>query len=199
MMAADLERDRLFRDIDAYDWLLGAAYARAAVPNIVPAILKGLVDDSARAREEARLAAMEALWHQGTIYEATGHAVPFLVRLLAFTDDDGVDHITFLLALFALSARGALAGRAGCGSVADGQRIHGALEGAGPGTLVLLGRADGLARSARENLLVALMQVPALAQAASAAVAASPDLADLAARLRAASYDEVWDIFENLP
>jgi len=43
------------------------------------------------------------------------------------------------------------------------------------------------------------MQVPALWQAASAAVTASPELADLAARLRTAPDDEAWNIFEDLP
>jgi hypothetical protein len=73
------------RGIEKVDWSrLGAAYGPAVE---VP----GLLEAVARGPETARRQAMNDLWgtvwHQGTVYEATADAVPFLASLAA---DEGV-------------------------------------------------------------------------------------------------------------
>jgi HEAT repeat protein len=48
----------------------------------VPDLLRGLASRSAEAREEIWGQLWCNIWHQGTVYEATAHAVPFLIELL---------------------------------------------------------------------------------------------------------------------
>jgi HEAT repeat protein len=71
----------MFEKLDAIDWAaLSHAYGSA---EDVPELLRALVSDD----EETRHGALDALygniWHQGTIYEATGYAVPFLFEIAA--------------------------------------------------------------------------------------------------------------------
>lgn len=48
----------------------------------VPGLIKALAQPDQKLRDAAWQELYGSLWHQGTIYEATGHAVPFLIRLL---------------------------------------------------------------------------------------------------------------------
>ena len=66
-------------DLDAVDWRsLKHAYGPA---DDVPNTLKSLAEGKATA-EEAAGELWGNIWHQGTVYEATAHAVPFLVEAL---------------------------------------------------------------------------------------------------------------------
>src|SRR5262245_43137472 len=47
----------------------------------VPQLLHALASDDAAARSQAWHDLYSNLWHQGTVYEATAHAVPFLIEL----------------------------------------------------------------------------------------------------------------------
>src|SRR5688572_1234691 len=63
-------------DVAAVDW---AALTHAYGPaDDVPDLLRDLAGGSSKALTEL----YGAIWHQGTVYEATAHAVPFLIRIL---------------------------------------------------------------------------------------------------------------------
>ncbi|GIE37012.1 hypothetical protein Ait01nite_100570 [Actinoplanes italicus] len=66
----------MLNDLGAVDWS-GLEHAYGAADD-VPGLLRDLADGS-----NGALATLYGnIWHQGTVYEATGHAVPFLVRIL---------------------------------------------------------------------------------------------------------------------
>jgi hypothetical protein len=67
--------------LDRTDWAgLTHAYGPAAD---VPGLLRALASRKKAVRDEALDTLCGNIWHQGTVYEATAHAVPFLVELLA--------------------------------------------------------------------------------------------------------------------
>jgi hypothetical protein len=72
----------MLNDLDAVDWS-GLEHAYGAADD-VPGLLRDLADGS----DEALSTLYGNIWHQGTVYEATGHAVPFLVRILDLPDAD---------------------------------------------------------------------------------------------------------------
>jgi hypothetical protein len=82
--------------LDAVPWsTLTHAYGSAAdLPGILRAVASG--------EREAVDALFGNIWHQGTVYEATAHAVPFLVELLGAPDAD----VAGLLALLRSIAQG---------------------------------------------------------------------------------------------
>jgi hypothetical protein len=49
----------------------------------VPKLIRALVSDHPGKREGALDALFSTIWHQGTVYQASAYAVPFLLRLLA--------------------------------------------------------------------------------------------------------------------
>ena len=66
-------------DLDDVDWSsLQHAYGSA---EDVPALIRSLVSSDPEVRKQAIYDAFGNIWHQGTIYEATVEAVPFLVRI----------------------------------------------------------------------------------------------------------------------
>ena len=66
-------------DLDDVNWSsLQHAYGSAAD---VPALIRSLVSSSPEVRKQAIYDAFGNIWHQGTVYEATVEAVPFLVRI----------------------------------------------------------------------------------------------------------------------
>ncbi|MEZ6183994.1 MAG: hypothetical protein R3F62_03170 [Planctomycetota bacterium] len=98
-MRDDLEAFR--RDVAQVPW---ASYSHAyGAATDVEQQLLDLVSTDAERRGEALHAAFGNLWHQGTVYEATAHAVPFLLRALE------VPHVAerpTLLMLLACMAQG---------------------------------------------------------------------------------------------
>lgn len=85
----------MLEGIDDVDWSkLTHAYGEASD---VPALLRQLASTDAGQRESARHALHGNIWHQGTVYEATVQAVPFLVELLAApTLEDKAELLIFL-------------------------------------------------------------------------------------------------------
>jgi hypothetical protein len=69
----------MLEGMDAVDWS-GLRHAYGAAED-VPALIRALISPSADERRAALTELYGNLWHQGTIYEATSHAVPFLIEL----------------------------------------------------------------------------------------------------------------------
>ncbi len=66
--------------LDAVDWKsLRGCYTTAEE---MPQFLRALLSPSANEREWAHDELLSAIWHQGTVYEVSPHAVPFLYELL---------------------------------------------------------------------------------------------------------------------
>jgi hypothetical protein len=85
--------------LDQIDW---AKYQHAFGPaDDVPAFLRGLIASDAEQRWEALYHLMETVWHQGTVYEATSHVVPFLVQMLQSPQTPDPALVAFLLASIA--------------------------------------------------------------------------------------------------
>ncbi|WP_337176921.1 hypothetical protein [Paludisphaera sp.] len=85
----------MLEGLDAIDWkALGHAYGPATD---VPDQLRALASSDPDARAEALHALFGNICHQGTVYEASAHAVPFLIELLA--DDSTADRAGVLCLL----------------------------------------------------------------------------------------------------
>jgi hypothetical protein len=70
----------LLAGLDAIDWPnLGHAYGDASD---VPGLLRDLTDADPEVHKRALSALHGNIWHQGTVYEATAFAVPFLLELV---------------------------------------------------------------------------------------------------------------------
>lgn len=80
--------------LDSIRWAeLHHAYGPAAD---VPKQLRGLIASDAKTRDTALWELFGNIWHQGTVYEATAHAVPFLWEILvsaADCDRAGIAHL----------------------------------------------------------------------------------------------------------
>lgn len=81
--------------VDEVDWSqLGHAYGAA---EDVPGQLRALASEDEEARKSAIWELFGNIWHQGTVYDATAHAVPFLIELVASDEVQGRDGILELL------------------------------------------------------------------------------------------------------
>jgi hypothetical protein len=70
----------MLEGLDAINWAeLRHAYGSASD---VPALLRALLSDDPQTAEQALYELHASIWHQGTVYEATSYAVPFLVKSL---------------------------------------------------------------------------------------------------------------------
>ena len=71
----------LLESLHEIDWgKLGHAYGEA---NDVPDLIRALASADQAVRERAMYGLFGNIWHQGTVYEASVYAVPFLIELLA--------------------------------------------------------------------------------------------------------------------
>src|SRR5687767_12280088 len=71
----------MLEGLDSIDWSrLRHAYGEASD---VPAQVRALASPDVETRHEAYSELGSTIWHQGTVYEATAHAVPFLIELAA--------------------------------------------------------------------------------------------------------------------
>jgi HEAT repeat protein len=66
-----------------------------------PTLLKGLLSDRAEERKEAQYQLLTTIWHQGTIYEASIYAVPFLIKMLSSSSTPERENIALLVASLA--------------------------------------------------------------------------------------------------
>jgi hypothetical protein len=70
----------MLEGLDAIDWAeLHHAYGPATD---VPDLIRSLLSDDPEIVEEALDSLYGTIWHQGTVYQATAYAVPFLIELL---------------------------------------------------------------------------------------------------------------------
>ena len=94
MTKSDLEA---LAGLDSVPWRnLKHAYGPAID---VPELIRTLASGDKKRREETWYTLYGNLWHQGTIYEATSYAVPFLVRLLEARDVCEKQQILLYLAM----------------------------------------------------------------------------------------------------
>jgi hypothetical protein len=86
----------MLEGLDRIDWSkLGHAYGPATdVPGLLRQLASADIDDRKNAMHEL----YGNIWHQGTVYEASAHAVSFLIELLQAEDVGGKDEILILLA-----------------------------------------------------------------------------------------------------
>lgn len=85
----------MFERLDSIEWAkLTHAYGDAAD---VPDLLRQLASEDAEQRAQAIHAFHGNIWHQGTVYEATAPAVPFLIELLESRASADKDQILILL------------------------------------------------------------------------------------------------------
>ncbi len=86
-------------NLDSVDWAgLKHAYGSAAD---VPALIHALASSDKAEREAAYEELHGNIWHQGTVYEASSYAVPFLLEMLA--EDQTEDKPSLLLLLASLA------------------------------------------------------------------------------------------------
>jgi hypothetical protein len=71
---------QLLRHLDAVNWpQLQHAYGSAGD---VPAQIRGLLSSHVSIRDDSLSSLFGNIWHQGTVYEATVYAIPFLAEIL---------------------------------------------------------------------------------------------------------------------
>jgi|SRR5215510_13154506 len=85
----------MLEKLDQIDWVqLTHAYGPAGD---VPGLIRDLTLSDYRDREQAIEALYGNIWHQGTVYQASAYAVPFLAELLRSDDVRDKHEILFLL------------------------------------------------------------------------------------------------------
>lgn len=85
----------MFEGLDAIDWAsLSHAYGSASD---VPDLLRLLLSEDQQIREDALIELFGNIHHQGTIYEASSYAIPFLVELMNCPAFSGKDDIAMLI------------------------------------------------------------------------------------------------------
>jgi len=77
---------------------LGHAYDCA---EDVPACIRDLTSTNPEARKNAMYELYGNIWHQGTVYEATAYAVPFLIEILTAETGAQIDEVLILLSQLA--------------------------------------------------------------------------------------------------
>lgn len=106
--------------LDAIQWNeLRHAYGAATD---VPDLLRALVSTSREARSEALFELFGNIWHQGTVYEATSHAVPFLIEIVTGTTSADRADVLGLLGAIAESTDGPRSAHAEVARHADALR-----------------------------------------------------------------------------
>jgi len=71
------------------------------VATSVPAWIRALLSTSPEDRHEALMTLFQTIWHQGTVYDATARAVPFLIELLRDDRTPDRDQLANLVASIA--------------------------------------------------------------------------------------------------
>ncbi|KAM3097241.1 hypothetical protein ACKFKF_20625 [Phormidesmis sp. 146-12] len=83
----------MLKTLNSVRWnKLEHAYGKA---NDVPQLIRDLTSSSATVREQALWALYGNLWHQGTVFEATAYAVPFLIELLELSNCSPTSFLLF--------------------------------------------------------------------------------------------------------
>src|SRR5579863_10499965 len=74
---------------------LSHAYGEA---NDVPKLLLALISGKKKVRQRAIGTLFTTIYHQGTVYQASAYAAPFLIELLTYEQVQGKEDLLFLLA-----------------------------------------------------------------------------------------------------
>jgi hypothetical protein len=100
---APLSDDRL--PLDRLTDIKWALYQHAYGPATdVPYLILALTSERESTRRHAHETLCQTIWHQGTVYQATAYAVPFLVELLTLPSVKDKDGILYMLNMLALGA-----------------------------------------------------------------------------------------------
>jgi len=92
----------MLEGLDTINWQqLTHAYGPATD---VPDLIRKLTSPSPKVWEQGLEGVRSTIWHQGTVYEATAYAVPFLIELLEHPEVQCRDEILIDLALMAWSS-----------------------------------------------------------------------------------------------
>ena len=90
---------KVLEGIDEIDWsALCHAYGEASN---IPILLAATFSDNERKREFAFRELFETIWHQGTVYEASAYAIPFLLKTLESPETPDKTSVAILLACLA--------------------------------------------------------------------------------------------------
>jgi|tagenome__1003787_1003787.scaffolds.fasta_scaffold19604549_1 hypothetical protein len=111
----------MLENLDKIQWSqLQHAYGNA---EDVPGLLCDLLSESKRVRSEAIHSFFGNIWHQGTIYQATSYAVPFLIEIAR---EGPPENLVDILSLLAEIAKGMAESGEGEFEVAcfDALRLH---------------------------------------------------------------------------
>jgi hypothetical protein len=85
----------MLEGLDRVNWIdLGHAYGPAEE---VPDLIRALVSDNPKDREDARSHLWGNIIHQGTVYSATAYAIPFFLELLAAPTVQDKPHLLVLV------------------------------------------------------------------------------------------------------
>lgn len=88
--------DELIEDVYEIDWSdLQHAYGEASD---VPDMLRGLLSEDVDVRLHSLYSFSETIWHQGTVYEASPHMIPFLLEMLKSPQVPGKSGFALLVA-----------------------------------------------------------------------------------------------------
>lgn len=94
----------MLEGLDSIDWQhLTHAYGPATD---VPDLIHALASTDKQIREQAHHELCGNIWHQGTIYQATAYAVPFLIELLTYESVEDKAGILALLSHIAMGSSG---------------------------------------------------------------------------------------------
>jgi|GEM_PF-3824768 len=78
--------NRIIEQIDSVDWKsYSDAYNESAV---LPEVFKRSISDDAEDSEDAWIELFERVWHQGTVYSVTSHAIPILLSIAENTEGE---------------------------------------------------------------------------------------------------------------
>ena len=95
-----MKQKELLADIDKIEWnKLTHAYGEASD---VPAVIRKLLSDDSEERNQALWVLYGNIFHQGTRYQATPYAVPFIYELIAAPEVKDRDQLIYLLVKIAL-------------------------------------------------------------------------------------------------
>lgn len=89
----------MLEGLDAIPW--STMHHALGQADDIPVLLRMTLSDTEETRDEAFEILHQTVWHQGTVYEASVHVVPFLWEMIRSPEMPDKDSVVFLLASLA--------------------------------------------------------------------------------------------------